>query len=78
MNFKKQVYKSISILALALFVSACSSTPSKLERIEANEAAISALQGKVKENSEAIEANTDLIADQEIKINRMFEKSQYK
>jgi hypothetical protein len=70
--------KYIAIFVAIIAISGCSTAPSKLERIEANEAAISALQTDVESNSKAIEINKQTITNVNTKIDRMFEKSQYK
>ena len=77
MKFKNHYFKT-SILVLVLFVAGCSTAPSKLERIEANEKAISSLQSQVEANSNAIEVNKQTITNVNTKIDRMFLKSQYK
>jgi len=63
----------LAFLAVAFLAAGCSTTPSKLERIEANEAAINALQ-----NTPAPVVDTSCPAQCTEKIDRAFEKSQYK
>jgi hypothetical protein len=70
----KVVILAVSMLAIV----GCSTAPSKLERIEANEAAISGVQSQVDANSKAIEINKTMNGNMNTKIDRMFEKSQYK
>lgn len=76
--------KYIVILLAAFAASACSSTGTKLERIEANEAAIANLQSVVTMQEEVLlelqtrPENTSCPAECVIKIDRAFEKSQYK
>ena len=66
------------VVALSmLFVVGCSSTGTKLERIEANEAAISSLQTEVLDLQTTPE-DTSCPAECDVKIDRAFEKSQYK
>lgn len=60
-----------------LFVVGCSSTGTKLERIEANEAAIQELQNRPAQEIDLTEIYQRM-DDQDEKIDRMFEKSQYK
>ena len=56
----------------------CSNTPSKLQRIEALEGASSSQQNQINQNKAAIETNKQTITNVNTKIDRMFEKSQYK
>lgn len=70
--------KALGILVLVIFISACSTTPSKLERIEALEGSSASQQTQINQNAGAIQLNTQGIIDTNIKIDRMFEKSQYK
>ena len=71
-------YLGIAVIMLALV--GCSNTPSKLERIEANEAAISASETAILE----LQTRPDPVVDTSCpascneKIDRAFEKSQYK
>lgn len=69
--------KILTILCLVLLLAACAGSPSKLERIEANEAAISALQ-----NAPAPVADTSCPSSCNAmvneKVDRAFERSQYK
>ena len=67
------------ILAVAMLaIVGCSNAPTKLERIEANEAAINDLTAQVESNSDAIEVNKQTITNVNTKIDRMFEKAMYK
>ena len=66
----------ITLAMLALI--GCSTAPTKLERIEANEAAIVNLQSQIDVNSKRIDVNTRMNGNMNTKIDRMFEKSQYK
>ena len=56
----------------------CSNTPSKLERIEANEKAINDLTAQQQEDRADMDTNRTAIGNMNTKIDRMFEKSQYK
>ena len=69
--------KYLVILATILVIG-CSTAPSKLERIEALENENAVQQSQIQENMKNINANTQAIEDQDTKIDRMFEKSQYK
>lgn len=69
--------KYLVIAVAVLGLSACSSVGSKLERIEANEAAISTLQTQVLD-IQTTPVDTSCPADCNVKIDRAFEKSQYK
>lgn len=67
------------VIAVTLLVMAgCSNTPSKLQRIEALEGASSSQQSQINQNKAAIETNKQTITNVNTKIDRMFEKSQYK
>ena len=76
--------KYLGIVVVMLAIVGCSNTPSKLERIEANEQSIVDLQSAVTKQQEAIldiqttPENTDCPASCVIQIDRAFEKSQYK
>ena len=70
--------KYIAIAVAILVMAGCSTAPTKLERIEANEAAINDLTAQVEENSKRIDVNTRMNGNMNTKIDRMFEKSQYK
>ena len=69
--------KYLVLVVTMLFVVGCSSTPSKLERIEANEEAILELQTRPEQEVDLSDVYQKL-EDQDEKIDRMFEKSQYK
>ena len=69
--------KYLVLVVTMLFVVGCSSTPSKLERIEANEAAIAELQNRPEQEVDLSDVYQKL-DEQDEKIDRMFEKSQYK
>ena len=67
------------VIAVTLLVMAgCSNTPSKLQRIEALEGASASQQTQINQNKDAIEINKQTITNVNTKIDRMFEKSQYK
>ena len=67
------------VIAVTLLVMAgCSNTPSKLQRIEALEAASSSQQSQINQNKAAIETNKQTITNVNTKIDRMFEKAMYK
>ena len=76
--------KYLVLVVTMLFVVGCSSTPSKLERIEANEAAIADLQRVIANQEmrvldiESTPKDTNCPAACVIQIDRAFEKSQYK
>ena len=70
--------KYITIAVAILVMAGCSTAPTKLERIEANEAAINDLTAQVEENSKRIDVNTRMNGNMNTKIDRMFEKSMYK
>jgi outer membrane murein-binding lipoprotein Lpp len=70
--------KLIVIAVTMLVLIGCSSAPSKNERIEANRVAIESLDSKVRANAAGVKANRAANADTDTKIDRMFEKSQYK
>lgn len=67
-----------------LTLAGCSSAPSKLERIEANEASIASLQAATEKQETAIvelqskPVDTSCPAECVIQIDRAFQKSQYK
>ena len=69
--------KYLVLVVTMLFVVGCSITPSKLERIEANEEAILELQTRPEQEVDLSDVYQKL-EDQDEKIDRMFEKSQYK
>ena len=77
MKFSNIYFKTVLALSLLAIVG-CSTTPSKLERIEANEASILNLNAQVNSNKINIERNRKGIDDTNIRVDRMFEKSQYK
>ena len=70
--------KSVILVVSMLAIVGCSNTPSKLQRIEALEAASSSQQSQINQNKAAIETNKQTITNVNTKIDRMFEKSQYK
>ena len=70
--------KTVIITLAMLAIVGCSNAPTKLERIEANEAAINDLTAQVEENSKRIDVNTRMNGNMNTKIDRMFEKSMYK
>jgi len=76
--------KYLGVLVVMLALVGCSSNPTKLERIEANEASIANLQNVVTKQQEVLlelqarPENTDCPAACNVKIDRAFEKSQYK
>ena len=70
--------KTTILVVAMLAIVGCSNAPTKLERIEANEAAITDLQSKVDANSKAIEINKTMGGNLNTKIDRMFEKAMYK
>ena len=70
--------KLIVIAVTMLVLIGCTSAPSKNERIEANRTAIEKLDSRVGANAQAVKANRAANANTNIKIDRMFEKSQYK
>ena len=70
----KVVILTVAMLAIV----GCSNTPSKLERIEALESENAVQQTQIQENMKNINENEAAIEDTNIKIDRMFEKAQYK
>jgi hypothetical protein len=70
--------KELVVASTLVLVVGCSNTPSKLQRIEALEGSSASQQTQIDANSEAIDVNSAAIIDTNIKIDRMFEKAQYK
>jgi hypothetical protein len=74
--------KELVLASTVVLVVGCAGGPSKLERIEANESKISNLQSQTLEHQLADDAEhkelAEGIVDTNIKIDRMFEKAQYK
>ena len=70
--------KSVILVVSMLAIVGCSNTPSKLQRIEALEAASSSQQSQINQNKAAIETNKQTITNVNTKIDRMFEKAMYK
>jgi hypothetical protein len=70
--------KYLVLVVAMLAIVGCSNTPSKLQRIEALEDQNVVQQVQIDANSEAIDVNSAAIVDTNIKIDRMFEKAQYK
>ena len=70
--------KLIAIAVAMLAIVGCSSTPSKLERIEANEKAINDLTAQQQEDRADIETNRTAIGNMNTKIDRMFERAMIK
>ena len=76
--------KLVIIAVSMLFVAGCSNVGTKLERVEANETSIADLQRVTTAQEEAIlelqtrQEDTGCPAECNVKIDRMFEKSQYK
>ena len=70
----KVVILTVAMLAIV----GCSNTPSKLQRIEALEGSSASQQTQINNNKEEINQNRMDIRDNQIRIDRMFEKSQYK
>ena len=67
--------KYLGIVVVMLALVGCSNTPSKLERIEANETAVTELQVN---KADTAHVHESCPAQCDEKINRAFEKSQYK
>jgi hypothetical protein len=70
--------KYLVLVVAMLAIVGCSNTPSKLQRIEALEGSSASQQTQIDANSDAIELNSAAIVDTNIKIDRMFERAQYK
>ena len=70
--------KVVAMLALMLALIGCSTTPSKLERIEALEVSSASQQTQINQNTGAIQLNTQSIIDTNMRIDRMFKKAMMK
>ena len=70
--------KYLVLVVTLLVVAGCSTSPSKLERIEALEAENAVQQTQIQKNMQNINENRMGVRDNQIRIDRMFEKAMLK